>query len=117
MSTKDIISDEQISHVHGYANFGSMDKREVVDEGVLKTALKFPCGGTQMAILKEHGLAKSSVKGGYDIYLTPKGRKYLEAAFGSDNYAEYRSLEFDERVQKYKSIIKEHKNDEQSCEP
>lgn len=30
---KEIISDEEIARVHGNANFGAMDKRQVVNQG------------------------------------------------------------------------------------
>lgn len=73
----EIISDEEIERVHGNANFGSMGKREVVNQGVLKCASGYYQGHTSTQIITEHGLID-------DKYgLTPKGRMYLWAAFSS----------------------------------
>jgi predicted transcriptional regulator len=75
-----IISDASIEAVHGHANFGDMSKRRVVDEGVLKYALGFQTGHTQMQILKEHGLIKQRRKAQTTAAsLSPKGKRYLRA--------------------------------------
>jgi hypothetical protein len=75
----EIISDAQIKAVHGFANFGSMSPRAVVNEGVLKYAMGYSSGHTQMTILIEHGLIKRPRPGKYSSELTVKGRKYLRA--------------------------------------
>lgn len=78
-STTEIITDEQVETVHANANFGDTQKRAVVDEGVLKYALGFSSGHTQMVILQEHGLlscARDTQR------LTKKGQEYLRALFG-----------------------------------
>ena len=74
---EDIISDDEIERVHGNANFGSMDKRVVVNQGVLKCASGYYQGSTSTAIIKGHGLIDDEYK------LTPKGRTYLWAAFSN----------------------------------
>ena len=38
MRADEIITDEEIERVHANANFGPMDKRTVVNQGVLKCA-------------------------------------------------------------------------------
>lgn len=74
---EDIISDEEIERVHANANFGSMDKRTVVNQGVLKCASGYYQGSTSNAIIREHGLVNDQYE------LTPKGRSYLWAAFSN----------------------------------
>jgi len=76
---KEIITDDEIVCVHANANFGGMDKREVVNQGVLKCASGLYQGHTSTQIIKEHGLIDSEYK------LTPKGRAYLWAAFKCEN--------------------------------
>ncbi len=73
----EIISDEEIEKVHANANFGGMQKREVVNRGVLKCASGYYQGSTSTQIIKEHGLVNDNYE------LTPKGRMYLWAAFSS----------------------------------
>lgn len=73
-----IISDEEIERIHGNANFGSMDKRTVVNQGVLKCAAGYHQGYTSNEIIKAHGL----VTAGYR--LTKKGREYLWAVFANE---------------------------------
>ena len=80
MSTKEIISDEEIERVHANANFGGMEKRDVVNLGVLKCASGYYQGATSMAIVKEHGLVT------YTYELTSKGRTYLWEAFGDGKF-------------------------------
>lgn len=77
-----IVSDAEIERVHGHANFGSMSKRHVVNEGVLKYALGFDSGHTQLTILLEHGLLRKPRPGSYHTTLTAKGRKYLRSIYG-----------------------------------
>lgn len=74
---REIISDEEIERIHANANFGGMEKREVVNQGVLKCASGYYQGSTSTQIIKEHGLVDAEYK------LTPKGKTYLWAAFSS----------------------------------
>ena len=74
---EDIISDEEIERVHANANFGSMGKRQVVNQGVLKCASGYHQGSTSNHILRDHGLVTKNYR------LTNKGQRYLWAAFNS----------------------------------
>lgn len=76
-----IISDEDVERVHGNANFGSLSKRRVVNDGVLKTAMGYSMGHTQLCILMEHGLVKTPKPGRYETSLTKKGIRYLQTIF------------------------------------
>lgn len=58
MTAEEIISDEKI---HGNANWGSMEKREVVNLGVLKVAIGFYQGRTSRAIITEDGLIDKTI--------------------------------------------------------
>ena len=78
-STNEVVSDDEIERVHAYASFGDMDKRDVVDEGVVKYAFGFVTGYTQLQILQEHGLVRASRS--YHSTLTKKGQRYLRAMF------------------------------------
>lgn len=71
----EIIPDEQIDKVHANANFGSMQKREVVNQGVLKCASGYWQGSTSRQIIMEHGLVSDTYE------LTAKGKAYLWAVF------------------------------------
>ena len=53
----DIIPDSEIERVHANANFGSMDKREVVNQALLKCACGYHNGYTAQTIITEHGKA------------------------------------------------------------
>lgn len=75
--TQEIIPDYEIDRVHGNSNFGSISKRDVVNQGVLKCASGYYQGFTSMQIIKEHGLIDDQYQ------LTPKGKMYLWAAFSS----------------------------------
>ena len=80
MTAEEIISDEEIEKIHGNAYFGGMDKRDVVNLGVLKVASGYYQGSTSRSIITEHGLIDKDYK------LTTKGRGYLWAAFGKFNF-------------------------------
>jgi hypothetical protein len=71
-----IISDAEIERIHANANFGDMEKRDVVRLGVLKCASGFYQGATSHNICKEHGLISQR-----HYKLTTKGKEYLWAAF------------------------------------
>lgn len=76
----EIISDAEITRVHGHANFGpTMTPRDVVNEGVRKYAIGYHSGYTQLCILLEHGLITKPRPGRYDANLTKKGKKYARA--------------------------------------
>lgn len=77
----EIISDAEIERVHGHANFGKMPPREVVNDGVRKTAVGYHCGRTQFSILRDHGLITKPRSGSYDVGLTKKGKEYGRALF------------------------------------
>ena len=72
--TTEIVPDDEIEAVHGYANFGGMSKRRVVDEGVFKYAFGYTSGSTQLQILIEHGLIRTPKPGRYASSLTKKGQ-------------------------------------------
>lgn len=76
---KMIITEEEIERVHANANFGSLSKRKVVNDGVLKTSMGYIMGYTQLCILLEHGLVKNPKPGCYKTTLTQKGFKYLRS--------------------------------------
>jgi hypothetical protein len=75
---QEIISDEEIERVHANADFGSMTKRQVVNQGVLKCAAGYYQGHTSTQIITKHGLIDK------EYSLTPKGKIYLWATFSSD---------------------------------
>lgn len=77
---EDIIPDSEIERVHANANFGSMPKRSVVDEALLKAACGYHSGATAKAIIEEHGLINSVKRSGLGS-LTARGRSYLWAVF------------------------------------
>ena len=74
-----IISDAEITRVHGHANFGAMTPREVVNDGVRKYMVGYQGGQTQLCILLEHGLITKPRPGRYDANLTKKGKAYARA--------------------------------------
>ncbi|MGO4917682.1 hypothetical protein [Pseudogemmobacter sp. W21_MBD1_M6] len=78
-SPEKIISDEEITRVHGYANFGSMTPREVVNDDIRKYAVGYTGGSTQVAILREHGLITKPNSNSYRANLTEKGKRYARA--------------------------------------
>ncbi|RAU21066.1 hypothetical protein CU669_15020 [Paramagnetospirillum kuznetsovii] len=79
MRPAEIIPDEEIERVHAYANFGSMPKREVVNEAIMATAKGYHTGGTSRAIIIEHGLARCKEDPFKLPTITPKGLRYLAA--------------------------------------
>ena len=81
MTPQEIISDAEITRVHGYANFGDMTPREVVNDGVRKYAVGFTGGHTQLCILLYHGLIQKPKPGKYRADLTEKGKRYARAIF------------------------------------
>ena len=59
MTVQEIVSDEEVERVHANANFGSISKRDVVNQAVLKCASGYYQGYTSHQIAHEHGLIKS----------------------------------------------------------
>lgn len=80
-TVEQIISDDEVTRVHGHANFGSMTPRQVIADGVLKYAYGYSSGHTQLCILMEHKLIHKPKPGSYQSTLTKKGRTYLRAAW------------------------------------
>lgn len=74
-----IIGDEEIVRVHGHANFGNTSPRQVVNDGVSKSAVGYHCGHTQFTILRKHGLITKPRGMSYDVNLTKKGKRYYRA--------------------------------------
>ena len=76
MTVYEIITDEQINIVWGYADFGpNPDRRKIIASTLLKCASGYHSGSTATHIVHELGLVKKSWK------LSKKGRLYLYAAF------------------------------------
>lgn len=91
-TTSDIISDDDIEKIHANANFGSMVKRDVVDDGVLQFVFGYDTGHTQMTILREHGLLRASRPNSYRADLSAKGKEYLRAMFRGTDYRKLLSI-------------------------
>jgi len=89
-----MIPDQMIEIVHANANFGSMAKRDVVDEGVLKYAFGYSTGHTQKQILLEHGLIIRTSRNRVGE-LSAKGKKYFRAMFRGTTMAELLTLRKD----------------------
>lgn len=83
-TTSDIISNEEIERVHAHANFGSMSKRRVVDDGIIKAAYGYGTGHTQQQILLEHGLIEKPKPSSHRMVLTQKGYEYLRLVLPYD---------------------------------
>lgn len=77
----ELISDAEVARVHGHANFGVMSPREVINDGVRKSAVGYHCGHTQFTILREHGLITAPRGMSYDYRLTKKGRRYAQVLY------------------------------------
>lgn len=75
MNVQEIITDEEIEKVWGGAHFGSMQKRDIVNQAVLKCASGYYQGKTSTQIITELGLINEQYN------LTPKGKIYLWEAF------------------------------------
>ena len=74
----DIIPDEEINKVWGNANFGlelNKNKRNVVDNALLKKACGYSNGYTAHCIIRELGLVTDKLE------LTELGKKYLYSTF------------------------------------
>ena len=71
-----IISDEQLNTAWGNANFGSVEKRDVIKSTLLKYACGYYSGHTAKSIVCELGLVAKN-----NLVLTKKGKLYLYEAF------------------------------------
>lgn len=74
-TVQEIITDAELDAVWGSANFGSMTKREVIRDSLLKCLGGYTTGHTAKAITKELGLVFANK---WD--LTNKGKEYLYLA-------------------------------------
>jgi len=72
---QELVSDAEIDAAWGGANFGGMDRRDVVRQGVLKCQAGWHQGHTSMTICQELGLINHKYK------VTTKGRLFLWLAF------------------------------------
>lgn len=81
MKADEIITDAKIHNVHADAGFEGMDKRDVVNQAVLKCACGLYQGSTSEAIIKEHGLINPQ---GYNLSI--KGKAYLWAVYGDADF-------------------------------
>ena len=72
---REIITDEEIEKVWGYADFGSISKRDVIANSLLKHACGWSTGHTASSILRELNLI------GVNGSLKKRGRYYLFFAF------------------------------------
>lgn len=76
----ELISEKTIDAVFGHANFGSMSKRDVIRNTLLKCASGYDTGHTAKIIVRELGLVDVS-----KWKLTKSGKEYLYAAFSDGN--------------------------------
>lgn len=76
---EDIVSDIELDAVWRNANFGGIDRREVVRVGVLKCLTGYHQGYTSKTICTELGLISHKYR------VTAKGRAYLYLAFKGDS--------------------------------
>lgn len=84
MRPEDLITDAQIGMVHAHANFGTQNKRTVVDRSLLKVAAGYHIGHTAHCILLEHGLIRITPKRRVKR-LTKLGKQYLYAVYEKYN--------------------------------
>lgn len=79
-SVQEIVTDVELDSVWGSANFGTMSKREVIKDSLLKCLGGYKTGYTATSIVKELGLVFANK---WD--LTKKGREYLYLAINNQN--------------------------------
>lgn len=70
-----ILTDEQINNAWGNADFGNMNKRDVISGALLKCASSYYTGHTAKCIVEELGLVTKKWT------LTKIGKEYLFAHF------------------------------------
>jgi len=76
MTIEEIITDKQLDHAWGSANFGTESKRDIIRFTLLKNACGYGSGSTARAIVKELGLITETKE-----ELSRRGREYLYEAF------------------------------------
>lgn len=77
MNELELVTESDLLEAFGNANFGGMEPRTVVRQGVLKCASGYYQGHTSMTICKDLGLIS------HEYEVTAKGRQYLWAAFST----------------------------------
>lgn len=77
MTIEEIVTDKQLDHAWGNANFGKVSKRDMIRFTLLKSACGYGSGSTARAIVKELGLFTESDK------LSKRGQQYLYEAFSN----------------------------------
>lgn len=75
---EELVTEADLLQAFGNANFGDMDPRTVIRQGVLKCASGYYQGHTSRTICKDLGLISS------DYEVTAKGKQYLWAAFATE---------------------------------
>ena len=82
----ELIKDEQMEIAFGNADFGKVDKRDVIKYSLLKIASGYSTGHTAECILDDLGLlSRAKYHNETNRKLSQEGRHYLWAAF-SDGY-------------------------------
>lgn len=75
---KNLISDELLDKVWGYADFGKVSKRDIIKNTLLKCASGYYSGHTAKTIVEELGLVTKKWT------LTKLGKQYLYEAYSTD---------------------------------
>lgn len=81
MTPEEMITDGEIDHAWGNANFGdflNQNKRELINNTLLKCASGYSTGATAKAIVRQLKLVKEG-----NWTLTKKGKEYLYEAFSN----------------------------------
>jgi hypothetical protein len=80
ITPQDIISDEEVTFVHGNSNFGKISNRAAINESVLSVYVGMHIGSTARSIVIQHGLVYNSSKRNiHKLSLTKKGKNYVKA--------------------------------------
>ncbi len=77
MKIEEIITDKQLDHAWGNANFGDVLKRDILRYTLLKKACGYGSGSTARAIVKELGLFTEKEQ------LSKRGMEYLYESFSN----------------------------------
>jgi len=89
ISINKIITDEEIESVWEYADFGinrNQNKRQLIEQAVLKCASGYYQGHTSETIITELGLIDNKYK------LTGKGRAFLYESFKNENFSVWKKV-------------------------
>ncbi len=78
-TTSDLLTDEQINHAWGNANFGSTPKREIIANSLLKYMCGFDTGRTAFLICNELELVNDKK------IPTKLGKRYVWAHYSNGN--------------------------------